>query len=102
MRNICIKTGAVLLLSTLCLSIFAQKQQQSVSRKDELILESIINNFILRNQVKREFPFPYKFEAYASVLAESINVYVYCWLPNDKEALFQGKVSDMRVNPNVA
>jgi len=95
MKDICIKSIIILLLSTLCFSTLAQKQDTKASRKDELILEAIINDFILRNQIKREFPFPYKFEAYSSVLADSIVVYVYCWIPADQ---LNGKYDDIRSN----
>jgi len=96
MKDICIKSTIILLLSTLCFSTLAQQKDIKVSRKDELILEAIINDFILRNQIKREFPFPYKFEAYSSVLWNSIVVYVYCWIPHDK--LIQRKYDDFRSN----
>jgi hypothetical protein len=98
MKDVCIKSTIILLFSTLCLSniTLAQKQDTKVSRKDELILEAIINDFILRNQIKREFPFPYKFEAYSSVLADSIVVYVHCWIPQDQ--LIQGNYDDIRSN----
>ena len=53
----------------------------NVSRKDEILLESAINDFIHRNQVRRSFPFAHTFEAYGSVVNRSIIVYVYFRIP---------------------
>lgn len=55
----------------------AESRIDKVSRKEQLLLEGVINDHIHRIKVKRVVPYNHEFEAYASVLPDSINIYVY-------------------------
>lgn len=60
--------------------------EKVITRKDELILEAIINDFILRNKIKKSFQVHSDFKAYASIVPREIIIYVYSInLTNDQK-----------------
>lgn len=66
------------------------KQIINSSRKDELQLEGFINDYFYRRKIKDQFLFS-DYEAYSSVLAKSIVVYVY-----PKEKLSQFRINEIK------
>ncbi|MEK7580366.1 MAG: hypothetical protein AAB465_02030 [Patescibacteria group bacterium] len=68
----------------------SKNQTTEITRKAELELESFINDYFYRRQIKDFFLFG-DFNAYGSVLAKSIVVYVY-----PKSTLLQGRAEDIK------
>ncbi|MCX6807861.1 MAG: hypothetical protein NTZ80_03660 [Patescibacteria group bacterium] len=68
----------------------SENRAAEMTRKSELELEGFINDYFYRRQIKDPSLFS-DFDAYGSVLAKSIVVYVY-----PKNDLLQGRVEDMK------
>jgi len=68
----------------------SENQTTEITRKAELELESFINDYFYRRQIKDSFLFG-DFNAYGSVIAKSIVVYVY-----PKNILPQGRAEDIK------
>lgn len=67
----------------------SENQTTEITRKAELELEGFINDYFYRRQIKDSALF-FDFDAYGSVLAKSIVVYVY-----PKNTLPQGRAEDI-------
>jgi len=68
----------------------AENQIIEISRKNELELEGFINDYFYRRRIKDSFLFG-DFEAYGSVLNESIVIYIYL-----KDNLSQDRKNNIR------
>lgn len=68
----------------------SENQTKEITRKDELQLEGFINDYFYRRQIKDPFLFG-DFDAYGSILAKSIVIYVY-----PKNTLPPGRADDIK------